>query len=485
MDMKALVKLAGKTLDQAGDVAHVADIVYHGTKLVLPNGMSIPAAVALLVSRAEHLEKQVELRETFDVFPWDGANAIDAVLTEMFGWSAATATPGMFGPTPPQLITIEIDYNKTKQVPWGSFSIPNVDGLLKTSYDRKDGRLVFSLVASIKRKDEATIKRIFDQTRAYLKENSIYRGKAIKMRFLDDSGNLLQMPEPKFMDTSTISEDMVIYPKSVQQQIAINLFTPIKRVADCIANGIPIKRGVLLGGIYGTGKTLAAFVASKIAVDNGITYLYVPRADELSHAIGFAKQNQSPACVVFCEDINRAMSGERDVGMDDILNIIDGIDTKSANIIVVLTTNELNGINAAMLRPGRLDAVIEVLPPDAEAVQRLLRLYGGAAIDADTDLSAAGLSLAGEIPAVISEVVKRAKLAQLALQAPGEMVTKLSEAALVASADSMAQQLKLLKDRSAAPKRETSDLEHAFGAVLAKAMGNTQDQVDAIHSEVC
>lgn len=474
-----------KTLEEAGAKSHVAEIVYYGEKLILPEGMSIKDAKELLTRKEKFLEEEVGMQETFDVFPWDGANAIDNVLRNKFGWSAATATPTFFGPRPPKLISIDVDYNETKQVPWGSFSLPGVEGLLATGISEKEGRVVFQLSASVKRKDEATIKKIFDEVRAYLKENSLYKGKAIKMRFLDDSGNKLEMPEPKFMDTSTIKEEMVIYPDSVQAQININLFTPIKRVLDCIANQIPVKRGVLLGGTYGTGKTLAATVASKIAVDNGITYLYIPRADELSHAIGFAKQNQSPACVVFCEDIDRALAGERSVEMDDILNVIDGIDTKSTNVIVVLTTNDLNAINPAMLRPGRLDAVIEVLPPDAKAVERLLRLYGGNAIEADTDLTKAGKELAGEIPAVISEVVKRAKLAQLSLQAPGVPVTHLSEQALVASAASMAAQLKLLKERSAAKPREVSDIAHAFQDVIKKAMENTHEQVTDIHKEVC
>jgi hypothetical protein len=100
-------------------------------------------------------------------------------------------------------------------------------------------------------------------------------------------------------------------------------------------------------------------------------------------------------------------------------------------------------------------------------------------------LSKAGRALAGEIPAVISEVVKRAKLAQLALQEPGIPVTKLSEAALVASADSMAAQLKLLKERSAAKPREVSDIAHAFQEVIKKAMEDTDGKVEDIHNEVC
>lgn len=474
-----------KTIDQAGEKAHVAEIVYHGEKMILPEGMSLQAARELLLRREKFLEEKVQMQETFDVFPWDGAHAIDMVLTQKFGWSAATATPGMFGPTPPRLINIEVDFGVTKDVPWGSFSLPGVDGLLDTDAVRKDGRVVFQLVASVKRKDEALIKSIFDEVRAYLKNNSIYKGKAIKMRFLDEDGDLLQMPVPQFMDTSAISREMVIYPQAVQAQVETNLFVPIERVLDCMANGIPIKRGVLLGGDYGTGKTLAATVASRIAVDNGITYLYIPRADELSYAIGFAKQNQSPACVVFCEDIDRAMSGERSVAMDDILNIIDGIDTKSTNVIVVLTTNDLRAINPAMLRPGRLDAVIEVLPPDAQAVEKLLRLYGKKAINPETDLSKAAALLDGEIPAVISEVVTRAKIAQLALQPRGTLVTELSEAALLASAESMAAQSKLRKERTAQKPRETSDIADALAAVFAKAMAGTSEQVGAIHDRIC
>lgn len=466
----------GIELKDAAPAAHVADIIYHGDKLILPTGMSIEDAQKLLERRKKFLEEKVVMDETFDCFPWDGANAIDEVLTQKFGWAASTATPGFFGPTPPSLITIEVDYGKTKQVPWGSFSLPGVDGLLQTSYTHREGVIVFRLIANVKRKDEQTVRDIFARTRAHLKEHSIYRGKAIKVRFLDDDGNKLEMPEPRFMDVSKISEEMVIYSKSVQRQVDVNLFTPIRRVHDCMANDIPVKRGILLGGTFGTGKTLAATVASKIAVDSGITYLYIPRADELSHAIGFAKQNQSPACVVFCEDIDREMDGERTVEMDDILNVIDGIDTKNANIIVVLTTNNLHGINAAMLRPGRLDAVIEVTPPDAETVGRLLRYYGGTAINPATDVSRAAEQLKGEIPAVIAEVVKRAKLAQMATQAQGEKIAELGEEALFIAAESMSSQLKLLKDACNDTPPPVPDVEKALKKLFKDITAEIEEQ---------
>lgn len=477
-----LVAAGTKTLADAAPQVAVAQIVNHGEQLTLPEGMSIPQAIDLLKRREKYEQEEMSLRASFDVFPWDGAHALDAVLIRKFGWSPAEATPGFFGPNPPELIEIEVGPGRTKSVPWGAFSLPGVEGLLHTDTDRKGGRVVFSLFAQVKRKDEPVIKSIFDEVRAELKKNSIYRGKAIKIRFYDDDGDKLNMPEPKFMDTDSISEGMLVYPDEVMRSIETNLFTPIRRVNELKANGIPVKRGVMLGGMYGTGKTLAATVASKLAVEAGVTYLYVPHADELAEAIDFAKQYQEPACVIFCEDIDRAVEGdERTVEMDDILNIIDGIDTKNSNIIVVLTTNHLESINPAMLRPGRLDAVIDVLPPDAHAVERLLRLYGGDAIDATTDLSAAAKVLDGRIPAVIAEVVKRAKLAQLRLQQPGQIVTKISEAALLEAAETMQAHLKLLDDRinSRAPERPT--LEAAMHEVVQGALNGSREKIAEIH----
>ena len=211
---------------------------------------------------------------------------------------------------------------------------------------------MFVLSATIKRRDEETIRGLFDELRVYLRNNSLYRGKAIKIRFKDDAGEPIELPEPEFMSVSDINPNGLLLTEELTASINANLFTPITRVEDCLANGIKVKRGVLLGGPYGTGKTLGATVAAHLAEKHGITYVYTPRADELSDAIAFAKQYQSPACVVFCEDIDRTVQGKRTVEMDDILNILDGIDTKTDHIITVLTTNHLENVNQAMLRPG-------------------------------------------------------------------------------------------------------------------------------------
>ncbi len=482
--------MATKTLgDQP--VASVAHVVRHGEKLSIPEQMSLESAIDLIQRRIEYEQEVMEVKEKFDVFPWDGAVALHRVLTRLYGWAQAIPTPGFWGPEPPQMISVDVGPHGQKvQVPWGMFALPNIKGSIATSVAQESGRFVFAIEAKIKRESEATVLALLQEIRAETKATSIYRGKAIKIRFQNNSGDKLKMPEPKFLDTDAIDENMLVYSDSVMRAIETNLFTPIRRVKDCLANGIPVKRGVLLGGVFGTGKTLAAAVASKYAVQNGVTYLYVPRASELADAIAFAKQYQDPACVVFCEDIDRVTQGERSVAMDDLLNIIDGIDSKSSNILVVLTTNDLEKIHPAMLRPGRLDAVIEVTKPDGPAVAKLLRLYGDGAIAPETNLQRAGDILAGNIPAVIAEVVKRAKLSQIKYQEPGTLVTNLSEQAIVDSAESMKMQIALIDRHNSAPVKETTIDDLVRLAAKQGMNGNaeviqdTYKKVDQLHDHL-
>jgi transitional endoplasmic reticulum ATPase len=382
------------------------------------------------------------------VFPWDGALALQRVFKERFGWVPGKTIPGnIFTPDQiPQTISVEVGYKQVEQVPWGRFGIPGVQGTLETGFRRKQGRVIFGITGIILRKDEWLVNQILDEVQGELNQGSIYLGQAIGIRFFDDDGDEMNVPEVNFID-ATITPDNLILSHDVEQIVETNLMTPIRRAADCELNDIQVKRGILLGGPYGTGKTLAAAVAAHEAVEHGVTYVYVQRADELAHAIKFARQYDDPACVVFCEDIDRVMHGERNVEMNDLLNVIDGIDGKDSNIIVVLTTNFLDEINQAMLRPGRLDAVIEVLPPDAEAVQRLLRYYAGTSIEENTNLTAIGAELQGNIPAIIAEVVKRAKLAELRRIEPGERVHSISEESLMEAAKTMTRQLALLEER--------------------------------------
>jgi transitional endoplasmic reticulum ATPase len=474
-----------KDIQAAAKPVQVAEIGYHAEKIMLPEGMAIKEAIDVLVRREKYEGEEVKISRQYNVFPLDGAYALHNVLKGIYGWVSAEPIPSFFGSQPPQMISVETEFGKSVQVPWGRFSLPNVSqGYIQCSATyNNDGVYVFVLGAVVTRASESIINRIFTELETYLKTGSIYQGKAIRLRFLDDDGDKLAEPQVKFIDTSSITRDMVIYSKDVQDSVETNLFTPIERAQDCLLNGIPIKRGVLLAGVYGTGKTLAATVASKIAMDNNVTYIYIPHSDELANALHFAQQYQANGCVIFCEDIDRAVTGERSVEMDDILNILDGIDSKNSKIITVLTTNHLDKINPAMLRPGRLDAVINITAPNAEAVEKLLKYYGGATLDADIDLKEASTVLAGSIPATIAEVVKRAKLVQLRLQPAKTIVKNISSAAVLEAAKTMVAQTKLIADTMTPPAQEKT-VNQFFSEVVAEALNGTKELLHGMDKTV-
>lgn len=395
-------------LDKKSTEVHVARVVRHSGPIVLPEDMSTEDAVKVLQRKLTYDSEPVMISETIPVFMWDGALALQKALIEMFGIAQQEMTPGWFGPTPPSMISIETGPDTTVKVPWGRFSLPGISGWIGTGVQKGNGdtkRAQFIVQAEVTHADEDRVRELIALTRKIAKAESIYRGKAFSVRFTDDDDNDLPMPKPKFL---RLTDAPVIFNRDLEQAIETNLLTPIRHSKAVRKAGIPLKRGTLLAGVYGTGKTLTANLVAREAEKHNWTFIYVTKVEELAEVLQFAQDFQ-PA-VVFAEDVDRAAGAERTDEVNDLLNVLDGIGSKAGEIMTVLTSNHPETINPAMRRPGRVDVVLAVEPPDAEAAGRLMRLYGGDAIHPEEDISEAGELVQGEIPAVIREVVERAKL---------------------------------------------------------------------------
>lgn len=443
-----------------------SEIVREGTQIIVPDGMPLSTAIDHLETRMQFEEQVIDISEKVDAFVWDGALAFQKAMREIFGWADAVTVKTFFGDNPPQMISIETGYKETALVPWGQFKVPGITGKLQTAMERDNGVVKFAVYANIKRRDEAKIRRLIQRTRELVESESIYRGKAFKLRFTDEHGQQLPMLMPQFINLSKVNPEELVFSEAVRGAIETNIFTPIENTEKCREFKIPLKRGALLYGPYGTGKSLTSYVTARKCQENGWTFLYCERAGELADMVKLAHHFQ-PA-VVFCEDIDRAVSGERTVEMDDILNIIDGIESKGVEIMVILTTNHVQEINQALLRPGRLDAVINVLPPDAKAVEKLIRVYGRHLVPANADLTKVGETLAGYIPAVIREVVEKSKLSAIKLgQIAENGKLLLSPEALLDSALSMDNQLELLNRKKEIEKPE---LVRALSAVIGEVV---------------
>lgn len=440
-----VVEKLAKMIQGQNTEVHVAQVVHYGDKLILPEAMSKRDAIEHLKRQLKYDEEAINLSFEFPVFLFDGALAMWKCMKEQYGFPTQEPTPGFFSNDPPHVINVATGPTTTVAVPWGRMSVPGVEGWFQTEFSVSQGRFIFKFSATVKRMYEKSVNELAKRMRVYLQEHSIYRGRAVKLRLRDDDGDLFETGEmiqvmPSFMDVTKVDENSLVYNQDVRDAIFTNLFIPIKHTQECRAAGVPLKRGILLAGPYGVGKSLTAYATARVCQENGWTFFYCERANELADMVGLAKQ-YTPSCI-FCEDIDRVMSGERDMDMDTLLNVIDGIESKGTELMVVLTTNHLEHINRAMLRPGRLDAVIHLDLPDHKTVETLIRRYAGDLLPARENIEPAATLLQGEIPAVIRECVERAKLSAVRLCPDGGL--RLSGEALKDAATLMRKQLDLL-----------------------------------------
>lgn len=447
-----------------------------GKQIVVPEGMALRVAGDWLHRQADEEEREVALHAKINAYPLDGAVALMKALKVRFGWTSLRPTPGFFGDTPPTMVNVITDATgESVQVPWGQIAIPGVVGTLATGVtpEADENRLYFVLSGKVRQKDLAAVRDIIKLAEEIVREESIYKGKAIRVTFpesLDEYRTILDFA-PRYLDLSGVRENELVLPRAVERLVDTTLFAPIEHTEACRRAQIPLKRGVLLEGTFGTGKTLTAHVTASKAIRNGWTFVYLEDVDRLAEALAFARE-YAPA-VVFAEDIDRADSeGERTDRFNNIMNAVDSVAMKGSEVMVVLTTNNVEKIHKGMMRPGRLDAIIPIRPPDQEAAGRLVQLYARGLLRAGEDLSEVARKLDGMIPAVVREVVERAKLAavnRLADEnADGELELRARDLEL--AADSMIEHLAFLRDR---PVDSRSRLEKGMaimGDEMAKAI---------------
>jgi transitional endoplasmic reticulum ATPase len=453
---------------------HVIEVVRHKGNIMLPEAVPLSTVIDVLQKRQQYEEQDVAISAPIEgVFVLDAAYALHCVLKERYGWSMGAPTPSFFGDRPPMLRSVSISKTETVEVPWGRFLIPGVQGFLQSGVDATpDGTYVFSINGVVKRKHEEEINDLVKAVRQYVREHSIYKGKAFRLRLLRDDGERLELPEPVWIDLDESLEHELVFNRKTLRQIGTSIFSVIERTAEVRVLGIPRKRGVLLYGPYGTGKSMTSTVTAIKATRHGWTFVSVDRAEELAEVMRLARE-YAPA-VVFCEDIDRVMTGKRSTSIDQILNVIDGVESKAAELMVVLTTNDVDSITKAMLRPGRLDATIHVGPPDAEAAEKLVRQYARNLIPEGEDLTEAASVLSGKNAAIIREIVERAKLTALAdtpVGDPGTLMERLTitSDALIDSAETMTDQLNLLAEQ----KPDDRSSHEKAAEILADAIGRT------------
>lgn len=426
----------------------VLPVSREGNRIVLPADLSLDQAIAILKNRKEHDEQTIQFVREFEDVPWaDAAVALYKAMRAEFHWIDAKATEAtFFAPSkPPRIMKVKSGANgETVNIAVGDFALAAAENAICSI--NFNGRNVWFAV-SCKRKYESRINAMLDFAERSMQCESLYRGKAVEFSMTD--GNIFEEPAPDISFMALGDDKALILSDDVERDLRANIWTLLRKPNACRRLGIPTKRAVLVYGTYGVGKTLAAYRTAMVTHVTGHTFVYVADSIFLNEAYKFAIQ-MSPS-VLFVEDIDRHLS--KGDFLADLSNILDGINTKDSGVVLVATTNHVDKIPAVLLRPGRIDASIEVPPPDAATVKRLIEYY---APSLEGDTTAGADLLAGNIPAVVREACERAKLFALAADRQNPTGDDLADAAR-----SMKRQMELLQIASTPKgKLSTGDLLH-------------------------
>lgn len=451
-------------------------VVRKGSQIVLPEGMTYAEGRLWLKRQEDAEEKNVAISYSIPCFPLDGVIAMRRAMEEMFGFAAYSDTPTFFGPKPPTMIQVKMPDGAIETAPIGRMQPPMFEGGYINAHC---GEMTVNISGEVKKKFEPQVKQLMQLTQKILTEQSIYRGAAFILDLQWKENELDFHPvnhAPVFMDVKHVDEEGLILNQDTHFALTANIFTLIEQTEACRRNAIPLKHGCLLAGPYGTGKTMTARVTASKAVRNKWTFIYLKTPSQIATALLMA-QMYAPA-VVFTEDIDDVVSGERDDDLNNILNTLDGVDTKDKPIITVLTSNHPEQINPAMLRAGRIDTVIPFGEPDAEAALRFVRLYckDSDSVSLLADISQEdgvriGEALKGYVPAFIAESVQKAKRYAIHRLKGDDIVGQITADDIVAAAQALRSHQAMVERK----KVETASEKIAKAAVT---LLNAPDEID-------
>jgi cell division protease FtsH len=281
--------------------------------------------------------------------------------------------------------------------------------------------------------DQAAAGEILDHIRALATTHNVYRGQVIS--FGADISGPAAGGVLEFLDRPQLGRATVILPPDVLDGIERQVLGIARHSGRLSASGQHLRRGVLLHGPPGTGKTHT--VRYLIGQLPHVTAIVIPGAALrfIGEACAIARTLQPSVVVV--EDVELAAESRGPHAplpppLVRLLTEMEGVGD-DADVTFLLTTDRADLLEEALAaRPGQIDHAARLPLPDAAARRRLLRLYQGSLRISRPSASAVVARTDGVNASFIRELLRRA--AVYAADGRGTRAAALSEVNALAPA---------------------------------------------------
>jgi SpoVK/Ycf46/Vps4 family AAA+-type ATPase len=186
----------------------------------------------------------------------------------------------------------------------------------------------------------------------------------------------------------TVTLNQVAGMDAVKRRLNVAFLGPLRNPELRQMYGKSLRGGLLLYGPPGCGKT---FIARATAGELGAKFVSIGVSDVLDMWLGeserhlhevFETARRNAPTVLFFDEIDaigqkrsqlRHSAGRNIV--NQLLAELDSVDHGNDGVFVLGATNHPWDVDTALLRPGRFDRIVLVLPPDEVARQAILALH--------------------------------------------------------------------------------------------------------------